>query len=137
MQELNYVIFDVQACTNALVALQHIPGSPHYESYEIAIGIDGAKGVAMRIETGGDNVIEAAKEMELIKCDEYTTFWALWNSEEKGFHFGRGSSVLRNTLFNYVPDTYMVPNAVSFNTGQTGNGEDNEGRFFVMSTGRK
>lgn len=131
MQDFDYIIYEVKTCSGALIALQHIPGVIHHGAYEIAIGIDNAKGIAFRNEIGGSNIIENQTDSELVNCDNYQSFWVRWD-EDRRFFVGRGSKVLLDIIVSYTPEQYYMPNAVSFTTQG-----DSEGVWRLLETGSK
>lgn len=115
MQDLDYIIFEVKACQGARIALEHIPGVYEYRTFEVEIGIDDNKGVAIRDTVGGPNKMEAALGTELLHCDSYRTFWISWR-EEMYYSVGRGSKIRSDVLIDYKPEYFRTASGVAFDT---------------------
>ena len=130
MQDLDYVVFDVKACSSAKIALEHIPGIVT-RSFEVVIGISETKGVAIRDDVDGDNKLEAQTDTILLDCDIYKTFWIHWNEDRK-YLVGRGSSVMSDTIIDYSPVNFRIANAVAFDTSNSVDGD-----WVVKEVGRK
>jgi hypothetical protein len=130
MQDFDYIIFEVHACTGATIALEHVPGKSEHQAYEVVFGVDADKGIAIRDEVGGENKQEAKMDKTVLDCNNWKAFWIYWDSKARNFMVGEGKTAKKSTLFTYTPSSYYMPNAVAFNS-------EKEGLWVVIKTGSK
>ena len=76
---LNYIIFDVKACSGVKVSLSWIPLNVNVSTFELVLGTVENKGVAIRDQPDGSDAITAAEDVELLDCSTFKTFFVRWS----------------------------------------------------------
>ena len=76
---VNYLLFEVEACTKAKILFGWIPFISLFATYEIVLGTDGNKGLVVKSVTAAGDVVAAAEDTTLLNCSSMTQFYLRWS----------------------------------------------------------
>ena len=75
----NFLIFSVQACSDAHLALSTIPGNTKVLTYEIVIGAFGNTRSIIKDQIGrGNGVKKDVRTPNILDCNRMSDFWISW-----------------------------------------------------------
>ena len=85
----NWIVFQVQACSDAHVALSELFNNVKTKTYEIIIGGNANKNSFIRdYDTFGE--MQRVDTVDILDCNNYRTFWVKWGIEDR-IVVGRGA----------------------------------------------
>jgi len=119
VDERRSIVFKVQACADAHIALSSQLGLSIQHTYEVVLGGWQNSRSAIRNKTQGMDWTDVSTP-DILHCDEMRSFWISW--EYGLIMVGKGSKVGKNEVMHWLdPAPYSV-HAISVSTGYESSG---------------
>jgi len=98
----NWIVFKVQACRDAHVALSELFNNVATRTYEIIIGGNVNQNSFIR-DAATMNEVQRVDSPMIMDCDGYRAFWVKWGIDFR-IAVGRGSVLDSGTFLDWVDD---------------------------------
>ena len=116
----DYIIFEVKACKEAIVALTQVPGQVTKDAWVITFGTEDNTKTSVS-QKGSSGVSTSYDTKDILHCDEYREFWVRWADSK--LDLGQGNSTGENGIaeIQLGDDSNIYP-FVIFDTGADAQG---------------